>query len=148
MAFSASGFFYSTLRDQLANITAADYDSDALKVALFTNSITTPNFDTNTAYGVAPFNANEVTGTGYTAGGNALTSPSFAIAGKVTFTGANTAWTSATFSAVRGCLLYDSTIASPVANPALVAVTFGSDFQVTSGTFTIQWNAGGIWTIT
>ena len=60
MTFTASGFFYLTWRDVLMNDTAVDFVADSIKVALFTNAMTTPNYDTNTAYAAAPWNANEV----------------------------------------------------------------------------------------
>lgn len=147
-AFSASGLFYLTFRDILQNDTAVDLLADTMKVALFTNSITTPNFDTNTAYAAAPFNANEVSGTGYTAGGAAVANDTITVSsGTLVYDGDDTSWTSSTFSSVRGGLLYDDTITTPVADPAVMAVTFGADYAVTAGTFTIQWSASGIFTI-
>lgn len=151
MTFTASGIFYPTLRDVLQNDTAVDLTADSLKAALFTNSLATPNFDTNTAYGVAPWNANEVTSAGYTAGGLALTTKVITVeaGSKLTFDADDLVWSGVTFTA-RGCLIYDDTIATPVAKPAIVAVTFGADFPVTAGTFTVAWNApasGGVWNI-
>lgn len=151
MAFSASGGFGLTLRDILKNTTAVDLDSDTIRAALFNNTLTTPNYDTNTAYGAAPFNANEITGTGYTAGGAALASPTVTaaapVATQLAFDANDVAWTTATFSGVRGVLVYDDTITTPVADPGIVAITFGADFSVTAGTFTIVWNANGIFTL-
>lgn len=149
MTFTASGGFGLNLKDIFDNVTAMDWPTDAWKAALFTNTLTTPNYNTATAYNVAPFNANEVTGTGYTAGGLALASKTLAVASQVlTFDLADTAWTSATISNIRGALIYDTTIASPTNLPALLGVTFGADFSVTSGTFTIVWNANGLATLT
>lgn len=143
MTITASGLFYLTFRDILQNDTAVDLLADSVKVALFTNSVTSPNFDTNTAYAAAPFNANEV---GSPAGGIALGTPTITVqAGSLlTFDAVDTAWGSQTFSAARGALVYDDTIATPVAKPALVLVNFGADYGVTSGVFTIQWAAAGI----
>jgi hypothetical protein len=73
--------------------------------------------------------------TGYTAGGATLTS--------VTPTSDSTtavcdfsdvSYTDATFTA-NGCLIYNDTATG---DPACVAVAFGADKTVTSGTFTIQ----------
>lgn len=150
MAF-ASGGFGLTLRDILQNDTAIDLPVDVIKGALFTNT-PTPNFDTNTAYGAAPFNANEVpNGSGYTTGGAALANDAITVASPsatmLKYDADDLAWVAATFASVRGVLLYDDTIAAPTADPAIVAVTFGADFSVTAGTFTVQWNANGIFTI-
>jgi hypothetical protein len=146
MTLTASGLFYLTFRDIFGNDTAVDVLADSLKVALFTNSMTTPNYDTNTAYAAAPWNANEV---GTPSGGVALTSPTTTVqSGSVlTFDAADTAWGSQTISNIRGGLLYDDTIASPVAKPGIAGITFGADYSVTSGVFTIQWAVAGIWTL-
>lgn len=149
MVLANSGLFYLTLRDILMNDTAVDYIADTVKIALYTNSITTPNFDTNTGYGAAPYTSNEVpNGSGYTTGGATLANDAFSVStGTLVYDGDDTAWTTATFASVRGCLGYDDTITTPVADPVLFVVTFGADYAVTAGTFTIQWAAGGIFTI-
>jgi hypothetical protein len=146
MAFPSSGLFVATFLDVLDTTQLAlDLDLETHKVALWTN---TGSYDltADTAYGVAPWNANEVSGTGYTSGGAALTTTTFthAGAGVCKFDGDDSAWASATFSGVRGCLIYADALAG---NNAICAVNFGADYAVTSGTFTIQWNASGIWTI-
>src|ERR1044071_7382739 len=79
MAVTASGFYLATWMDVLDTTQLAlDLDLEAHRGALFTNTIT-PNFDTDTAYGVAPYNANEVTGTNWAAGGVLLTGTTLAI---------------------------------------------------------------------
>lgn len=139
MAITASGKFYLTERDIQQNDTAIDMLVDSLKCALFTNTIT-PNFDTNTAYASAPFNANEV-GTA-----TAITTPTITVSsGTFIFDGDNTAFPSATFTGARGTLIYDDTITTPVADPAIMFINFGADFSVTSGILTIQWDPTGIW---
>jgi hypothetical protein len=144
MSIGNSGKFLLSWRDMYQNDTAIDVLADSIKAALFTNSTTTPNFDTNTAYAAAPFNANEVTGTGYTSGGVALATKTLTVtSGSLVFDSDDPSWASATFSNARGLLAYDDTIATPVAKPALFLVTFGADFAVTAGTFTVQVAAGG-----
>lgn len=149
MAITASGLFFPTFEDALDNDAAIALDTDTHKAALFTNSLTSPNFGTNTAYGSAPFNANEV---GSPSGGVALTSVTVALDSssgiKLKFDAADTAWSSQTISGIRGVLIYDDTITTPVADPALCLVNLGSDYAVTSGVFTLQWAAGGIFTLT
>jgi hypothetical protein len=142
MTITNSGAFYLTERDIKQNDTAIDLIADALKGALFTNSITTPNFDTNTAYAAAPFNANEV---GTPAGGITLTSVTIAVSsGTWVLDAADTAWGSQSIALARAVLIHDDTITTPVDNPALYVVTFGADFSVTSGVLTIQWHVNGI----
>lgn len=147
MAFPPSGLFVATFVDALDTTQLAlDLDLDTHKVALFTDSVTGANLVTDTAYGSGAWASNEVSGTGYTAGGALLTGTTFVSTGSgvVTFDATDTAWTTATFSAVRGCLVYADALAG---NNGIAAITFGADYAVTAGTFTIQWNASGIFTI-
>ncbi len=82
--------------------------------------------------------SNEVSGSGYTAKGNALTSVTPTLDSSTAVCDfADTSFTSASFTA-RGCLIfYDSA----TGDPAVCAIDFGSDKTVTSGTFTIQFPA-------
>ena len=43
-----------------------------------------------------------------------------------------------------GCLIYDDTITTPVADPGVCFVYFGGANSVTSGTLTIVWHSSGI----
>ena len=104
------------------------------KVALYTNSTTIDT--TTTAYG-GP--SNEVSGAGYSSGGNTLTNTGVGTTTVTSFTDfSDTSWTSASFTA-RGCLIYNSsTITGLTADAAVCGITFGGDKTVSSGTFTIQ----------
>lgn len=148
MAFPSSGLFVATFVDALDTTQLAlDLDLETHKVALYTNSVTAADLTTDTAYGVGAWASNEVpNGTGYTTGGVALTGTTFVhtATGVCTFDATDSAWTTSTFSSVRGCLIYADALAG---NNAIAAITFGADYSVTSGTFTIVWNASGIFTI-
>ena len=107
--------------------------SQTFKIALFTNAATLGA--ATTAYSTS----NEVTGTGYTAGGNTLT-----ISQVPTSTGttafldfADTTWSSATITA-RGALIY---LADGGTDPAVAVLDFGSDKTSTAGDFTIVFPA-------
>ena len=79
--------------------------------------------------------SNEVSGSGYTAKGNALTSVTPALSTDTAVCDfADTSFTSASFTA-RGCLIFND---SATGDPAVCAINFGSDKTVSSGTFTIQ----------
>ena len=61
MAITASGAFVQTFLDALGTTgLALDLDVDTHKLALFDNTIT-PDFQADTAYGSAPYDAGEVT---------------------------------------------------------------------------------------
>jgi hypothetical protein len=118
-------------------ILGGDFDfssgtSDVFKIALFTSSATLDA--TTTAYSTS----NEVTGTGYVAGGNTLTiSANPASSGTTAFLDfADTTWTTATITA-RGALIYKS----GGTNPAIAVLDFGSDKTSTAGDFTIVFPA-------
>jgi hypothetical protein len=146
MAVTASGLFVATWIDILDTTQLAiDLDLETHKVAMFTNSIT-PNFSTDTAYGAAPYNANEVAGTGYSAGGTALTTTTVTESptGTLMFDAADTSWASSTITNARCALIYADALAG---NNAIVLVNFGADYSTQNGTFLIQWASGGIFTI-
>lgn len=145
MAITASGLFVVTWTDVLDTTQlAVDLDLETHKLAMFTNSIT-PNFSTDTAYGSAPYNANEVSGTGYTAGGTVLTSTALSESptGTIMYDAADTSWASSTITNARGGLAYADALAG---NNALFLVNFGADFSTVNGTFLIQWASGGLFT--
>jgi hypothetical protein len=140
MAFASSYVNGRTLSDILQG-TSINLDTNTIKVALFTNSVTAGDKNAVESYGSAPYNANEVSSANYTAGGAALTNPGIATpsGGKFVFddTADSLAWSDVTFTA-RGCVVYSDT-ASP--KRVLCAINFGSDRSVTAGTFTITWDA-------
>ena len=110
-----------------------DLEADTLKIALYTSSATLGA--TTTAYSAT----NEVSGTGYSAGGVTLTSKTVATTGTTAyFDAADPEWTSASFTA-RGALIYNSTNA----DKAIAVLDFGGDFTVSSGTFRIVFPAAG-----
>ena len=79
---------------------------------------------------------------GYTAKGNALTSVTPVLDSDTAVCDfANESWTSASFTA-RGLLLYNTTaITGFTTNRSILAINFGGDKTVTSGTFTIEFPA-------
>ena len=101
--------------------------ADTFKIALFTSSATLDA--TTTAYSVT----NEVSGTGYTAGGNTLTVVAPTSSGTTAFTDFNdTTWSTATITA-NGALIYNST----QSDKAVAVLAFGGDKTSTAGDFTI-----------
>tara|TARA_Y100001973_G_C5176610_1_gene322358 strand:+ start:868 stop:1284 length:417 start_codon:yes stop_codon:yes gene_type:complete len=110
-----------------------DLASDTIKVALFTSSASLGA--STTAYSTS----NEVSGSGYTAGGVALTSTTVSTSGTTAFFDADDpTWTSASFTA-RGALIYNDTNG----DKAIAVLDFGGDFTVSSGTFKIVFPAAG-----
>ncbi len=119
--------------------------TDAFKIALYSSNSATLSKAT-TAYAAPadatadPTSTYEVTttGSGYTGGGNTLTSTTPVLS---TDTAcclfASTSWGSTASFTARGCLIYNSTNS----NKAVLAINFGADKTVTSGTFTVEFPA-------
>lgn len=145
MAVSASGLYVATFVDVLDTTQLAlDLDLETHKIALFSNSIT-PNFTTDTAYGVSPYDANEVTGTNWSAGGVALTGTTFTgSGGSATFDATDVSVASTTLTGARAGLIYADALAG---NNAIALINFGADYSTVTGTFAITWNASGIFVI-
>jgi hypothetical protein len=106
---------------------------DTFKIALYTAAA-------DLGYATTVYStSNEVTGTGYTAGGNTLTISTSPTSGNnslnvptafINFS--NTSWTGATFTA-RAALIYNSS----EGNKSVAVLDFGSDKTVSNDTFQI-----------
>lgn len=157
MAVTASGLFTATFQDVLdATQLALDLSLTSHKIALFSNSIT-PDFDAsaaNAAYGAGQYASNEVSGTGWAAGGVALsaaatggtsTAPTLTVAsGALKYDMNDVAVSGVTVSNARCALLYADALAG---NNAICLINFGGDYTATGGLFEIVWNAAGVWTL-
>jgi hypothetical protein len=149
MAITASGLYVQTFMDVLDTTQLAlDLDLETHKIALF-NTLT-PNFQTDTAYGVAPYNANEITGTNWAAGGVALTGTGLTNqSGSLVWDAADVSVASTTIATdPEGGLIYADALAG---NNAIAMIYFGAgDFTTNNGTFAITWAApasGGVFAI-
>lgn len=118
-----------------------DLDTDTIKVALVTSSYT-PDQDAHDFFDDV---TNEVSGTGYTAGGATLGSKAVTADNtdnEGVFDAADVTWTTSTITA-RGAVVYKDT--GSAATSALICYfDFGSDQVSSSGDFTITWNSEGI----
>jgi hypothetical protein len=124
--------------------------SDTIDCALFGNSGTPDKTAAvaSTGYNTGQWvTGNEISGTGYSAGGTSLGTKSFTLdtgSSSMCFTAANPSWTGATLSGVYGDLVYDATISGgTVAKQGLCFNYFGGSQSVTAGTFTVQWATPG-----
>lgn len=157
MAWTDSRIFRQTVADQFAGTAVFDLDSpsDTYKVALYNNT-TAPDKDATAAN--SAFNASVWTTTNevsqavqWPTGGVALASMTITVPGSgiVMFDAADTAsGSAATLAAVFGCLVYNDTKTTPVADQGVCFNYFGGTNSVTSGTLTVVWNANGLWRIT
>lgn len=143
MAVSAK--VYGLAQTSLVN-KLIDWDTDTIKVMLCTSTYT-PNQDTHQFKSDV---TNEVTGTGYTATGNTLTSCTTtytSASNLLTLDAADTSWTTSTITA-RYAVIYDASPATDATRPLIAYVDFGADVISSGGTFSITWDAAGIVTLT
>ena len=107
-----------------------DFDNpggNTFKIALYTSSATLGA--STTAY----TSTNEVTGTNYTAGGQALTSVSPTTSGTTAYVDfADITWSSSSITA-NGALIYNAN----ATNASVITLAFGSDKTSSNGDFTI-----------
>ena len=154
MAWSASKIYMATIEDIFENTTALDADADTFKVALFDNTITPSQTvaSSATAYGAGVWaSGGQSDATGWPAVGRNLATVTSSFSSNVyTFDAADTvsANSTTTLTGAYGCLIYDDTLTTPVADQGLCYNYFGGVASVTSGTFTVAWSGTGILTIT
>ena len=104
-----------------------DLLTDTIKIALYT-----ANADLGASTTVYTTDQ-EVTGTGYTAGGLTVTNVTVASSGTTAYVSFdNPQWTGVSFTC-RGALIYNSS----KANRSIAVLNFGNDKIVTNGTFTV-----------
>lgn len=111
-----------------------DFDTDSFKVLLVTSTYNA-NKDTHTKRSDV---TNEVTGTGYTAGGvaSACTVTKDTANDKVTLAFAAVSWATSTITA-RGAVIYKARGGASSADELVAYVDFNSDIATTGGTFTL-----------
>jgi hypothetical protein len=126
-----------------------DLDTHVWKVALCTSTFTpTAAFaGTSTDARYADLTG-EVVGTGYTAGGATLASVTVVeSSGTLTFDAADISWTSSTFSA-KWAVIYSNTDTNKgILGYFDIETGNGSGLSPANGTFSIVWNAAGIFTL-
>jgi hypothetical protein len=121
-----------------------DLSADTIKCMLLTSSHSFEK-DHNTKSQIV---ANEVSGSGYTAGGAALGSKTVTqddTNDRMAFDAADTTWASPTSVTAHYAVLYADDMAS---DELIACFEFGANYTSTAGEFKITWNASGILTLT
>lgn len=167
MAFTNSGLYLTPIIEMLKDTAVTgtgggDYRLATAKIALHSNSLTQGTAPINYSAATATWaNTNEVSGTGWAAGGVLLSAaaagatsvvPTLAegTTGSVRYDHTNdVSVAGTTLVNARGCIIYLDSITAPSAliDAMIVAVTFGADYSTTAGTFAITWSATGIFEI-
>ena len=131
---------YNSFKRDIMN-GSIDLDTDTIKIALVTSSYT-PDVD---AHGNFDDITNEVSGTGYSAGGASLSNKAVTADNtdnEGVFDADDVSWSTATITA-RGAVVYKST-GTPSTSKLICYIDFGADKTSTAGTFTIAFDSEGI----
>ncbi len=123
-----------------------DLSADTIKVMLCTSSYAVDQ----DAHQYKSSVTNEVSGTGYTAAGATLSSPTLTYTGgtnTLSFDGGDVSWAASTITA-RYAIVYDSTPGTDATRPLLMYVDFGADVATTSGTLQLTWDSAGLASVT
>lgn len=128
-----ASLIYNSCIDDMAK-GAIDFDTDTFKAMLVTSTYT-PNKDTDTKRSNV---TNEVSGTGYTAGGatSVVTVTKDTANDKVTITFAAVSWATATITA-RAAVIYKSRGGASSADELVCYVDFNGDVTATGATFSL-----------
>lgn len=132
-----NGYKVNAIKGAIAPLT------DTIKCALLTSSYS-PDIDNNKFF--SDVNANESSGTNYTAGGMTMASITITeddVNNYGVFGAANVSWPTSTIANARYAVIYKST-GSASTSPLMCVIDFGSTQSSSGSTFTIQWNASGI----
>jgi len=123
-----------------------DWTADTIKVAL----LTAHSVDQDAHDYFSDVVADEISGTGYTADGATLGTPTRGYTGGTNvlkLDAVDTQWTSATFSATDATI-YKDRGGAQTADELISSIDFGGTESVSSGTFTLAWHSDGIITLT
>ena len=126
---------YNSFLEDLAR-GAIDMDTDTFKV-MITTSAYTENKDTDLKRSAI---TNEVTGTGYTAGGNTvtITVTKDLVNDRLDLTMGGTTWPSSTITGARKFVYYKSRGGAATADELVCVIDNGTDVSTSSGTLTLN----------
>ncbi len=132
-----NNYFEATLAGDI------DWDADTFKMALTTSSYT---YDKTHDF----FNdiTNEVSGTGYTAGGDTMTSVTVTqddTNNRATLDFDDPEWTTSTITARNGILYKDTGVSTT--SPLVLRINFGADFSSSGTTFRIELDSVGMFVL-
>lgn len=148
MSITASGLYGLTL-EKFLNVTslpASGLESETAVKVLMVTDTETPDFNADNFRD--DVTANEVSGTGYSAGGVAITATELTVAtGVLTYDAADASWTSSTITSAMAAVGYFARGGADTADELVFLSDFVTAASTSNGTFLIQWNASGIFTV-
>jgi hypothetical protein len=146
VAITASGLYGLTLEKQFIDTIGLSLESETAVKGLLVVDALTPNFDTHNFRD--DVTANEVSGTGYTAGGNLVTTTEITLSsGVLTYDAADASWPASTISNAMAEVGYFTRGGADTADELMWLSDFVSAASSSSGTLAIQRSASGIFTV-
>jgi len=135
---AVTAYVYNQFKKDQFNGSDTDFDATSkLKVALFTDTYT-PAL-TDLLY--SSLSGEVANGNGYTTGGATISGAAFSGTTTVAIDATDVAWTFTGSKTARYAVVYNATSSSLISY-----IDFGSD-QTSAATFTLQWNASGLYNI-
>lgn len=143
MSITAAGLYGLSIEKMMIDTLGESLEAEDNKEALVQDGYT-PNYDTHDFHNDL---TNEVTGTGYTTGGVAVTSTEITIAsGNLTFDAADTVYPTVSITnAMAGVIA--TTVSGTATDQVIVLQDFVTAASATAANFTIQNHATGIFII-
>ncbi len=143
MAITASGFYGLTIEKMFIDTAAQSMEAETHKGLLvddtYTHDYTVHDFRNDLT--------NEVTGTGYTLGGNTITLTEITLAtGTLTWDFADPSWTTSTITNAMAHISYFN-VGSTATDQLLLLLDFVTAVSTTAGTLTVQIAAAGAMTL-
>lgn len=142
MAITTSGIYLLTFEKQQIDTLGQSFEAETHK-ALMTTDTYAPNFDT---HDFRDDITNEVSGTGYTAGGQTVTTtditPASPAAGQIKLDFADPSWASSTIASAM-CLVHYYNVGSAATDALSLLLDFVTAVSTTNGTLLVQIAANG-----
>lgn len=143
MAITGSGLYGPTLEKMLIDTAGQSLEAETHKCMLVQDGYT-PDFD---VHDFRDDVTNEVSGTGYTAGGETLTSTEITLSGGLLkFDAADLSWSASTITDAMAAVGYFN-VGTAGTDQLVFLADFVTSVSTDNGLFTLQWPSGGIFTI-
>lgn len=143
MAITSSGFYGLTLEKMFIDTAGQSMEAETHKGLLVTDSYT-PNFDTHDFRNDI---TNEVSGTGYSAGGATITGTEITLSsGVLTWDFADPSWSSSTITSAMAHVSYFN-VGADTTDQLLLLLDFVTAVSTSNGTLLVQINASGAMTL-
>lgn len=139
---ASTNYFSNAYKSAIMTGDPGDWDNDSFRTILMNGISELTATQIRGLSGYTAASAYEISGTGYTATGQALTATLDDTTDATTpvVDGTDVQWTSSTLTA-DACFIYNDTDASDL---GILTMLFDAEETTSNGTFTLGWNASGI----